>query len=98
MIEGINGNQVLRQIDFQATPLPQVSPGANHRSEAEDEFMAIFYKEILKQALKPPKFSIDEESDSFGSSIVSDYMMDQMAMELAQTKSFAAENFIPQVR
>jgi hypothetical protein len=97
MIEGINANQAARQIDFQAT-LPQVSPGKNYRSEAEDEFMAIFYKEILKQALKPPKFGLDEESNSFGPSIVSDYMMDQMAMELAQTKSFSADNFIPQVK
>ena len=85
------------QINFQGT-LPPAAPAVNYRGEAKDEFMAIFYKEILKQAFKPPRFSIDEESDSFGSSIVSDYMMDRMALELAQTGSFSADNFMPPAR
>jgi hypothetical protein len=98
MVEGINGIPPAKQIDFQGG-LPLVAPARNYRSQAKDEFMAIFYKEILKQALKPPKFGIDEEDISFGSStMVSDYMFEQMAMELAQAESFSADNFMPQVR
>lgn len=60
-------------------------------ARVKEEFVALFYKELLKQAFKVPDLSIgdDETGQSGFSAINSDLMIDQLASELAKKGSFA---------
>jgi len=55
-------------------------------AEARTEFLTIFYKELLKQVIKAPDFSLDDEDkkDNLISSYNSDVMVEQLARELAK--------------
>ena len=82
-IRGIENLQNIRadQID------PRVA------AKVKEEFMALFYKEILKQAFKPPTSGFGEkgEENSMLGAFSSDLLIEKMALELAQSKSFSAE-------
>lgn len=63
-------------------PLDSVGSISNlktiNRANAADEFEAVFYKEMLKQA-----FTVDESSN-LGFALGKDIFIDQMAKELAR--------------
>jgi hypothetical protein len=61
--------------------------GEAQRQRVEQEFLAIFYKEILKDAFKAPNLS----SGSLGS----DMLVEQFAEELAQSRSFSGIDLFP---
>lgn len=64
--------------------------GSNIAStEAQDEFLTIFYKELLKQAFKVPDLSLGEENQFMIYN--SDLMVEQLARELVKSGSLRPE-------
>jgi len=78
-----------------ANPYNQILPAASNDASAKikDEFLTIFYKELLKQAFKAPDLSLGdrEEENNFFSSFNSDLMVEQLAQELAKSAAFRPE-------
>lgn len=77
-----------------------IMPAARSAAAAKvkDEFMAIFYKELLKQVFKGPDLSMGEEKDNannFVSSFNSDLMVEQMAQLMVQKSFTNLPNFLP---
>ncbi|MBN2058463.1 MAG: hypothetical protein JW782_06690 [Candidatus Saganbacteria bacterium] len=52
--------------------------------------MAIFYKELLKQSIKAPSFGVEEGGNTFTKTFTNDLMVEQLALELAKSKSLSA--------
>jgi ribosomal protein L9 len=75
-----------------------MSPGmvqsAQKPEQVQQEFLVLFYKELLKNSMKTPNLSITDEKDSkpFGS-LTSDVMLDKLAEEIAR-KQIAQHNLI----
>lgn len=86
MLQGIQGYQALSQI--------QMVPGIE-RQKVKEEFLAIFYKEILKQSFKPPKLGVESENDSLTGTFGSDMLVERLALELARSGAFSPENLFP---
>lgn len=64
--------------------------------KAKQEFLAIFYKELFKDAFKGPKIGLEEkENVSFSSVYSSDMMAEWLAVKLASTKPFSADSLFP---
>ncbi len=85
-------NQVL------SADMLQASRFSGHPAQkVKDEFLAIFYKELLKQSFKAPKFGFSEEDNSISAMFVSDLMIEQLALQLARSRSFSADALIPPV-
>jgi len=60
-------------------------------SEAKEEFLTIFYKELLRQVFKAPDLSIGaEEGNQAMNFFGSDLMVEQLARQLACKGSFDA--------
>ena len=82
-IQGIENLQNLEQmkalVELQRSS--QIDPRV--ASKVKEEFMALFYKEILKQAFKPPTSGFN--------TFTSDLLVEKLALELARSKSFSAE-------
>ena len=94
MLEGIASTQVPTGIDnLKTLQMLQTIKGSGIEGgqKTKEEFLAIFYKELLKQAFKPPKFGIDGENDdsSFIGVFGSDLLVDKLALELAQSGAFS---------
>lgn len=70
-----------------AGPLRAAAPAAD-RAKVEDEFLTIFYKELLKQSFQAPDLSPvgddEEKNNDFGSSFRSDILIEQLARELVK--------------
>ena len=56
------------------------------RKVVEKEFMEIFYKEILRQAFKPPQVGAQESS--FPSPVNNEMLIDQLTHELIKNQEF----------
>lgn len=88
MLEGLQGvqrNPELVRIagQYQVAQYP-------NQQKVKEEFLAIFYKEILKHSFKQPNFGIaGEDKESFSSVFTSDLMVGRLALELARSKSFS---------
>lgn len=66
--------------------LPALSAGAPQK--VSEEFLTIFYKEILKQMVKTPDLSLgSEDSNTTFSSFNSDLMVEQLAKQLAKDQA-----------
>ena len=92
MVDGIENIQSRRIVDgYQVMPASDF----NRRQQVQQEFMAIFYKELLKQSFKTPTFGLEESNSSFMSTFGSDMLVDKLAMELAQSQNFKAANVFP---
>jgi hypothetical protein len=92
MMEGLNPlfNQEIPQI---SPFLSQLWVGSNRDSlsstEAKEEFLTIFYKELLRQVFKAPDLSIGgEEENRVMNFFGSDLMVEQLARQLARKGSF----------
>lgn len=96
MIQGIQGTHAYQQI-INAQMLERAGQATTYteRQKIKDEFLAIFYKEILKQAFKPPKLGMSENDNSVMGMFSADVLLNQMALELAQSNAFSADNFFP---
>ena len=83
-VQGIQSRMGYRGMDMS---------GAAQRQKVEKEFLAIFYKELLKDAFKTPQLNAGENSISFAS----DMLVQQFAEELAQSRSFSGIDLFPNV-
>ncbi|MFC1511528.1 hypothetical protein ACFL5U_04020 [Candidatus Margulisiibacteriota bacterium] len=63
--------------------------------KVQDEFLAIFYKELLKQAFKPPNLWLEEKDNSQMRNFASDMMVEKLSLELAQSQAFSGSNVFP---
>jgi len=99
MIEGIQGYQNIPRAevprDEVGIPGYQSGYSIEQRQKVQQEFMAIFYKELLKQAFKPPNLTGTNNPNSIGNTFSTDMFVEQMAKELAQSKSFSANELFP---
>lgn len=102
MLEGIYGIQGIQ--DTQSIVNMQVLRQlgqAQASQKVKDEFMAIFYKELLKQAFKPPNVGFSGEGENSSNSIAavfsSDLLVEKMALELAQSRAFSVDDIFPGV-
>lgn len=82
------------------SPLRETSynPGVQSAASAkvQEEFLTIFYKELLKQAFKAPDLGpADEEKkeNDFMSSFRSDLMVEQLAQEMVKRGSLSPNWF-----
>jgi Rod binding domain-containing protein len=85
-----------------ANRLDQLLPAARaaRNEKVTEEFLAIFYKEMLKSAIKSPDltFGNDEEKDnnSVFSSLNQDVLIEQFAKQLAKNQA-ARPGWLPAV-
>ncbi|MDD5593674.1 MAG: hypothetical protein PHG97_02890 [Candidatus Margulisbacteria bacterium] len=71
--------------NFQQIARAAAANGAS--AKVSEEFLTIFYKEMLKQAVKSPALSYDPEKkdeNSFFSAFNTDIMIEQFAKQLAK--------------
>ena len=70
--------------------LSQAASAAGANSPAGEEFLTLFYKEMLKEAIKAPSFSYDpddqSETETFFSAYNTDLMVEQFAKQLAKNQ------------
>jgi Rod binding domain-containing protein len=69
--------------------LSQVAGANSLNSKAGEEFLTIFYKEMLKQAIKAPSLSYDpdnKDENSFFSAYNTDIMVEQFAKQLVKNQ------------
>ena len=92
MLEGIQGYQGM--FGAQSTPSMQALAGAGSQ-KVKEEFLAIFYKALLKQAFKPPKLGMGDEENSLSTTFGSDLLVERLALELARSGAFSADNLFP---
>jgi|GEM_PF-1149925 len=94
-MQAASASQRLRQMQT-VLASPQMSAATiEDRQKVKEEFLAVFYKELLKQAFKPPKLGMGEDESSFMSTFGSDIMVEKMALELAQSGAFSARDLFP---
>ncbi len=100
MLEGVQGIRDIQSLQgmqgaqgINSLPSPyQMSASA---AKTKEEFLAIFYKELLKQVFKPPKFGFgEEENNSLTGVFGSDLLVERLALELAQSGAFSAQDLI----
>jgi Rod binding domain-containing protein len=75
----------------QLLPAARTAAGA----KAQNEFLAIFYKEMLKQVFKTPNLSPlgEDEQANFTSNLNQDMLVDQLADQLAK-KALAGQSWV----
>ena len=93
MIEGINSLGPAQSM--QGWQGVQGIAGEIGKQKVKEEFLAIFYKELLKQAFTPPDFSVGDEKSSLTSSFGSDLLVERLALELARSGAFSADALLP---
>lgn len=88
MVEPIN--PLVRSTSSYAELLPAARAAAGAR--AQNEFLAVFYKEMLKQVFKTPNLSplSEDEQTGFASNLNRDMLIDQLAEHLAK-KALASQ-------
>lgn len=97
MLEGINAsqpqNQSLEEMVRSAGVLERAQNArtTEEKQQVKQEFLALFYKEILKQAIKPPSFTGSDNTTTISSTFAGDLLLQKMALELAQSKGLGAE-------
>lgn len=95
VFDGIQG--VSASSDPAALQEARQATTAQEREKVKEEFLAIFYKELLKKVFKAPNLSIEKKEDNNISSMLSnfnaDLMVEKMAMDLAKQQ---VSNFDPE--
>ena len=61
----------------------------------KQEFLAIFYKELLKKAFKAPNFGTANEHNSLTTLYASDLMINKLALQLAASKGYSSQDVMP---
>jgi len=73
----------------------RISP--DKAAAVQEEFLAIFYKELLKQAFSAPKLSMlgedDEQNNTFTSAYSSDMLIEELAKVMVKNNSLQADLF-----
>lgn len=76
--------QPIQSPQISGYPATQIS-GYSGREKVEEEFLAIFYKELLKQVFKP----FEEEKGNFTKTFGREMLVEKLALELAKNQSFS---------
>ncbi|MFH1347319.1 MAG: hypothetical protein ABIH22_01385 [Candidatus Margulisiibacteriota bacterium] len=98
MIEGVQGSQGYQEIlNAQMFQRAAQATTSAERQKIKEEFLAIFYKELLKKAFKPPSFGLTENKNSLTGMFGADILADKLALELAQSKSFSIDKLFPTI-
>ncbi|MFH1361194.1 MAG: hypothetical protein ABIH69_00840 [bacterium] len=58
------------------------------RAKVKDEFLALFYKALLKKTFKPESFGFGESANSFSTTYATDLLVEKLARDLAKKQSF----------
>jgi len=69
-----------------------IAAGESRAVKTKTEFMAIYYKELLKQVFKAPDLKIGDDEDNQNSAFTafnSDVMVEQLAQHLAERSAAA---------
>ena len=90
-VNGISGYQGTQELFLRASQ----ATSSVERQKIKEEFLSIFYKEILKQSFKTPNFGGSENSNSVMGMFGSDILVEKLALELAQSKSFSIDSLFP---
>jgi len=89
MLEGINADNteaLLALQKYQATAADNIQV----RQKVQEQFLAIFYKELLKQAFNPSKLGLtDENESSLTATYGSDIMLSKLSEELVKNKALS---------
>jgi Rod binding domain-containing protein len=96
MIDSLSTIQRLAQ-NYQQAGLSN-TPAAQ---QVKTEFMAIFYKELLKQSFQSPSLSLGGDDDNNPSPVklfASDILVEKLAMELARNGAISADQLFPAVK
>lgn len=98
MIQGIQGNQGNQEV-MKAQLIQRAGQATTYaeRQKIKEEFIAIFYKALLKKTFKPPSFGLTDSGNSMTGMFGADILADKLALELAQSKSFSIDNLFPAV-
>lgn len=80
--------------DFSASPYGSTSMPLSDE-KVKQEFLAIFYKELLKKAFKAPNFGGNNDKNSLTTLYASDLMINKLAMQLAASKGYASDDIMP---
>lgn len=99
-VQGVSSNSdLINQPEMQAAlQEARQATTAQAREKVKEEFLAIFYKEILKKVFKAPNMSIGKEEERDTTSLMlsnfsADLMVEKMAMDLAKQQIL---NFNPE--
>ncbi|MFH1541848.1 MAG: hypothetical protein ABIE84_02015 [bacterium] len=84
---------VARINNFQPEPYIR-STEYERNTQTEQEFLAIFYKELLKQTFKTPDFGIGEEGNTPAKNLASEILIDKLSLELARKGSFTPDQIL----
>lgn len=89
MIESIQGSYGIQGLQsiYGAQGL-QGLKGLGNKEKTEEEFLVIFYKELLKQVFKP----FENEEGEYTKTFSSDLLVEQLALEFAKNRSFSVFN------
>lgn len=68
--------------------------GVRDKGKIPEEFLTIFYRELLKQSFNP----FENEEGTFTKTFSSGLLVEQLALELAKNKSFSLGNLFPNVQ
>ncbi|MDI6731486.1 MAG: hypothetical protein QME05_02755 [Candidatus Margulisbacteria bacterium] len=91
MFEGINANNTDALLALQKYKSAAASD-IQVRQKVQEEFLAIFYKELLKHAFKPSKMGLtDEDNNSLTATYGSDIMLNQLSEELVKNKALSGD-------
>lgn len=94
-VQGVQGNGYQDMMIAQMLQKAGQAGTLQQREQVKDEFLVVFYKELLKQAFAPSTFGVDEEKNTFGSLVGNDLMVEKLAKELVDSQAFSAENVLP---
>ena len=92
-IQPVNMQNVLAVKNYQSVG----SLGKAGEQRVKEEFLALFYKEIFKQAFETPELGVwkNEGSSSYSRAVSSDMMAEWMAMKMASSKAFSVDSLFP---
>ena len=90
-MQSLQGLQDMQDIQTLMTYRSLGASSETERNKVKEEFLAIFYKELLKQAFKPPKLGLEGDDNSLTRTFGSDLLVERLALELARSGAFSAE-------
>lgn len=81
----------------QASAQQSVSVNAAVAQQVKEEFLALFYRELLKQSFQAPSLSIngEEDTNNLPRQLSSDIFVEHMAQELAKSGAISLDQVLP---
>lgn len=97
MVEAIGSVQGLGDQGIRISEDQRIRVAEDQRAQqVKEEFLALFYKELLKQAFKPSSLGFSDENNSISQVFGPEVLIDKMAREMVKNQSF--EQIMPAVQ